>query len=518
MLKNTILILILGIFICSCGPSENGDNIATPKKPNILVILADDLGYGEVGVYGQKIIKTPNIDGLAKTGLLFRQHYAGSPVCAPSRSVLLTGLHSGHTPIRGNDEWGHRGDVWNYNMAVKDPQLEGQRPLPDSSITIAELLKSAGYHTSLIGKWGLGAPGSEGTPNKQGFDYFFGYNCQRQAHNLYPPHLWENDNKVLLENEVVAPGTKLSKDADILDEKSYQLFSQEDYAPQVMQERALTFLKDHHTNQSDQPFFMYYASPIPHVPLQVPKKYVDQYRPVIGDESPYLGQNGYFPHRYPKAAYAGMITYLDDQIGELMATLKQQGQLENTIIIFTSDNGPTYAGGADAIYFNSAAPFKNERGRTKGYTYEGGIRVPMIVSWPDKIKADRSTDHISSFYDLMPTLCEIAGVEIPNYIDGISFLPTLVDQQSQKEHEFLYWEFPSYQGQQAVRLGKWKGIRKDIFKGNINIELYDLNNDISEQNNIADMNPEVVEQIERIMVSQHQPSPVERFQLKPVEN
>ncbi len=488
------------------------------QNPNIIIILADDLGYGELGVYGQQIIKTPNIDRLAHQGIRFTQFYAGSPVCAPSRSVLLTGQHTGHTPIRGNDEWGHRGDVWNYAKAVADPRLEGQRPLPDSTLTLAESLQQAGYHTSIIGKWGLGAPGTEGTPNLQGFDYFYGYNCQRQAHNLYPPHLWENENKIDLNNEVVAPGTALAPDADSLDENSYALFTQNEYGPASMQEKALAFLKSHQKNNKDQPFFMYYASPIPHVPLQVPEEFSEKYRPIIGEEEPYLGDMGYFPHRYPKAAYAGMISYLDHQVGELIATLKDMQIFDNTLIIFTSDNGPTYAGGVDADYFKSAAPFKNNRGRTKGYTYEGGIRVPMIVSWPAKIKTGTVSNHIGCFYDFLPTLCEVAGVEIPKDTDGISFLPTLLNKQDQKTHDYLYWEFPSYQGQQAVRLGKWKGIRKDIFKGNKAIELYDLEKDLKEEFDQAHVYTDIVEKIEKIMVNEHRKSPIERFQLVTIDN
>jgi len=502
-------LLFFLITVVSCFVSCQKQDKVKESKPNIIYILADDLGYGELGVYGQKKIKTPNIDALASSGMLFIQHYSGSPVCAPSRYMLMTGKHAGHARIRSNDEWAERGPVWDYEKAVNDPNLEGQRPILNSTVTIGEILQGAGYKTAIVGKWGLGAPLTDGIPNKNGFDFFYGYNCQRQAHQLYPKHLWINEEKDWLNNEIIAPNTKLDKGADFFALESYQKYDQKDYAPAKMQTEVLGFIEDN----KDQPFFMYYASPLPHLPLQVPQKYVDRYVKIFGEEEPYLGDKGYFPNRYPRAAYAGMITYLDDQVGEIVAKLKELGIYENTLIIFTSDNGPSYTGGVDADFFNSANPFPNNYGRTKGFTYEGGIRVPMIASWPGKIKAGSKTDHISAFWDVLPTFSELVKIEVPEDIDGISFLPTLFEGE-QVEHEFLYWEFPSYQGQQAVRMGDWKGIRKDIFKGNMKIELYNLKNDLAETKDVADQHPDVVAQIEAIMKSEHTPAGIEKFKIK----
>ena len=503
-MKKIIFTLLSGLFLIACN-SEKQEQ----KPPNIIFFLADDLGYGEVGVYGQEKIKTPNIDALAKNGMMFTQHYSGAPVCAPARYVFLTGKHLGHAYIRGNDEWNERGDVWNYEKVFADPTLEGQRPIPESTVTLGKVLQKAGYKTSVLGKWGLGAPQTEGVPNLQGFDYFYGYNCQRQAHNLYPSHLWEDTTKVLLKNALISPHTKLDSLADPYDEASYSKFTQEEYAPEMIQQKALSFIEEN----KDQPFFMYYASPLPHLPIQAPNEFVEKYREQIGEEEPYKGDKGYFPNRYPRATYAAMISYLDFQLGELIETLKKQGIYDNTIIIFSSDNGPTYTGGVDFEYFESSAPFANGYGRTKGYVYEGGIRVPMIVSWPQHIKAGSKSEHVSAFYDLMPTICDITGVKAPIDIDGISFKPTLLNQK-QPEHEFLYWEFPSYNGQQAVRMGKWKGIRKDIFDGNLTIELYDLETDIKEQNDVASQNPQIVEQIKAIMEQAHQPAENDKFKIK----
>jgi arylsulfatase len=508
MMNRPLLLALIVLAACSSPVKEEAS-----KKPNIIYIMADDLGYGDLGAYGQKKIKTPHIDALAESGMVFTQHYSGSPVCAPSRYILLTGKHSGHAFIRGNHEWGERGEVWNYAAAIEDPNLEGQYPIEDDTYTFGDLMQSEGYKTALVGKWGLGGPLSDGVPNNHGFDLFYGYNCQRQAHNLYPRHLWKNEEKKWLNNEIVVPGTKLDSLADINDPVSYDLFYQEDYAPAKMQEEALQFIE----SNKDNPFFLYYATPIPHLPLQVPREYVDRYVSEFGDEEPYIGGRGYFPHQYPDAAYAGMITYLDDQVGELIGKLKELGLYDNTLIIFTSDNGPTYdVGGIDPAVYNSAGLFQNGRGRTKGYVYEGGIRVPMIASWPGKIAAGTRSDHISAFWDVMPTLAEITGSEAPLTTDGISYLPALLGEQ-QPAHDFLYWEFPAYNGQQAVRLGKWKGIRKDMQDGNLEIELYNLDEDILEKDNVAADNTEIVRQIERIMDTEHTTAVIERFRIAAID-
>ncbi len=506
ILKMKRLLLFMTVLATMVSCTNKKQN----AQPNIIFFLADDLGYGEVGVYGQRKIQTPNIDALAQSGMRFTQHYSGAPVCAPARYVFLTGKHLGHAYIRGNDEWEERGDVWNYAKASADPGLEGQRPIPNTTVTIAHRLKDAGYKTGLFGKWGLGAPDTEGVPNAQGFDYFYGYNCQRQAHNLYPTFLWENDRKEHLDNSLVAPGTKLDSLADPFVEESYAQFEQKEYAPAKIHKRALAFLKQQNKND---PFFMYYASPLPHLPLQVPKEYVDMYKDKFEEDVPYEGETGYFPNRYPRAAYAGMITYLDNQLGELVVALKEQGLFENTLIVFTSDNGPTYLGGVDFDFFESSKPFTNGYGRTKGYVYEGGIRVPMIAAWPDRIEGGSVSDHVSAFYDFMPTFCELAGVDTPEGVDGISLLGSFFSQ-AQEEHDFLYWEFPSYNGQQAVRLGNWKGIRKDIFDGNLEIELYDLNIDLAEQNNVAAKHEDILLKIEKIMAREHEQAVNPSFRIK----
>ena len=504
IMKKLLVLSLFSLFLFNCSEKEK-----THQKPNIIYFLADDLGYGEIGVLGQEKIKTPNIDALAKGGMLFTQHYSGAPVCAPARYSFLTGKHMGHSYIRGNDEWAERGEVWNYTKAFSDPGLEGQRPIPANTITLGKQLQKAGYRTGIFGKWGLGAPSTEGVPSKQGFDDFYGYNCQRQAHNLYPSHLWHNDTKVFLDNELVNPGSNLEKDADINDPKSYARFTQQnEYAPELIHQKSLEFIKQH----KDKPFFMYYVSPLPHVPLQVPTKYTDEYRKVFGDEKPYTGKS-YFPTQHPNATYAAMITYLDMQLGELIAELKKQGIYENTLIVFTSDNGPTYTGGVDANYFDSAKPFDNNYGRTKGFVYEGGIRVPLIASWPKQIKAGTTSNHISAFYDMMPTFSDIAGIASPKEIDGISFKNSLLGNNQQK-HDYLYWEFPSYQGQQAVRMGKWKAIRKNIFKGNLKLELYNLEEDVKEQNDVSSQFPEIVKKMEAILIKEHVPAENDRFKFK----
>jgi arylsulfatase A-like enzyme len=496
-----LLYCSLFCLLFSCSAEE--DKAAPP--PNIIYILADDLGYGELGIQGQEIIETPHLDALAAGGMRFTQHYSGAPVCAPARGVLLMGRHSGHAHVRGNDEDSSRGNVWDFQAMFDDPALEGQRPIPDSLVTLGEVLQGAGYITGLVGKWGLGAPGSEGTPNKQGFDYFYGYNCQRQAHNLYPTHLWENEERAYLKNELIAPHVLREQAEGESDNDFFNGFIQQDYAPDLMQQKSIDFLREN----ADTSFFLYYASPLPHVPLQAPEKWVNYYREKIGEEEPYRGKY-YFPCQYPRATYAAMISTLDEQVGELVAELKELGIYENTLIIFTSDNGATYAGGADTPYFDSNRPFRTEHGYGKGYLHEGGIRAPMIAHWPNRIGEGTVSDHISAFQDVMPTLAELANVEAPMG-DGISFLPALVRGQ-QKSHDYLYWEFPAYNGQQAIRMGKWKGLRKDMHDGNLSIALYDLEEDPREERDLSANYPQIVQQIDSLMKANHTRSPVERFQ------
>ena len=495
-----MLMLVSLLLSASCSREPE-----TASRPNIILIMADDLGYAEIGAYGQELIETPNIDELASNGIRFTQFYSGAPVCAPARCVLLTGKHLGHAFIRGNHEWDERGDVWDFAKASADPNLEGQYPIPADTVTAGKLLQQAGYATGCVGKWGLGGPLSDGIPTRQGFDFFYGYNCQRQAHTYFPQHLWKNEEKVPLNNELVEPRTRLEEGADPMDPASYEKFWLTDFAPDSMISEALGFIRDNR----EKPFFLYFATPIPHNPLQAPQEWVDHYREKFGEEEPYLGDKGYFPHRYPHAAYAAQISYMDDQVGQMTALLKELGLYENTLIIFTSDNGPTYTGGFDAAYFDSAKPFRSDHGWGKGFLREGGIRVPMVASWPGHIKAGIESSHISAFWDMLPTLCEITGAEVPGDIDGLSMLPALTGEARQEEHEYLYWEFKP--GQQAVRMGPWKGFRGDINNGNLALELYNLDEDPTESNNIADQHPEIVEKIENIMKTARTKPEVERF-------
>ncbi len=432
------------------------------NKPNVIFIMADDLGYGDVGAYGQKLIRTPNIDALAKAGLKFTQFYAGTSVCAPSRSSLMTGQHTGHTPIRGN----------------KEAKPEGQFPLKASAYTIAELFKDAGYVTGDFGKWGLGFVGTEGDPNKQGFDQFFGYNCQRLAHDYYPDHLWDNSTRVELPNS---------------------LTKSEVYAPDMIQGKALKFIE---TNKS-KPFFAFMSFTLPHAGLELPEndklflEYRDKFKEspkdvkaVKTEPSLYKGQP------YPHSAYAAMVTRLDDYVGQLVSKLKDLGIEKNTLIVFTSDNGPHVEGGNDPQFFNSGGGFRG----VKRDLYEGGIREPMIISWPSVIKAGSVSDHIGAFWDFMPTFADITNQRKPQNIDGISILPVLKGQGTQQKHDYLYWEFHENGGRQAVRMGKWKGVKLNA-KTNFNspVELYDLEKDPAESRNVAASNPGVVKKITGIM-------------------
>lgn len=488
---------------------------AQPKKlvrPNIVYILADDIGYGDVGPYGQKKIETPNIDALAKNGMMFTQFYA-LPVCAPSRYSLMTGVHSGQAFIRGNAEWEDRGDVWNFKAMEANPALEGQLPIPDSTVTIAKLLKKAGYTTGLVGKWGLGGPMSTGLPNNQGFDFFYGSLCQRQDHQYYPGHLWRNDYRVPLNNKIQDPNIKFPENSDPLDANNYSVYNQNDYAPDLIIKEALSFIRKNKAN----PFFLYYPDPLPHASMQAPERWVEYYHKKFGDEKPFSG-GSYVPCRYPRATHAAMISLFDEHVGQIVKQLKDAGVYDNTIVIFSSDNGSSNEGGADCNFFDSNGPFKNEYGWGKGFLYEGGIREPLIVAWPGKIKPGTTSDLLTAAWDFFPTACQLTNIKTPKNINGISFLPTLLGMpQKQVKHSALYWEFPQNGGQQAVRFGKWKGIRFNMNKGNMKIKLFNLDNDIQEQHDIADEHPDIVRKIEDIMKEEHQAPLVHEFRIRGIE-
>jgi arylsulfatase A-like enzyme len=465
---------------------------AAQARPNIVFVLADDLGYAELGSYGQRRIRTPRLDRMAAEGMRFTQFYAGSTVCAPSRGAFLTGRHTGHAWVRDNQELG----------GFLDEEERGQFPLPPDHPTVARWLSSRGYATAVIGKWGLGGPHSTGVPTKQGFDFFFGYLDQKQAHNYYPTHLWRNEERYPLRNPYFSPHQTLTGDPN--DPKSYEKYRGVDYAIDFMTREGVEWLR---ANRS-KPFFLYFAPTIPHVALQVPESALKDYAGQF-PETPYTGDKRYLPQRTPRAAYAAMITYLDAQVGRILDTLKEIGAEERTLVIFTSDNGATFdIGGAPTAFFESNAPLRGH----KTNLYEGGIRVPLIARWPGQIRAGATSDHIGANWDMWATFADLAGGEPPGDTDGISMVPTLLGRGGQGEHESLYWEFHSQGSSQAVRMGRWKGIRTNAAKQpNGPIELYDLELDHSETTNVAAANPEIVRQIEAVMTSAHTPSAFPRW-------
>jgi arylsulfatase A-like enzyme len=467
--KPFLLILYFGIipFIFSCESNEKAleENI----KPNIIFILADDLGYGDLGFLGQQYIETPAIDRLAANGMFFTNFYSGATVCAPSRSAFMTGLHTGHTPIRGNTE----------------VQPEGQRPMPDSVMTVSKLMQKAGYVTGAFGKWGLGFPGSEGDPVNQGFDQFFGYNCQRYAHRYYPDYLWDNFEKVDL------PGNDWTTKGD--------------FAPDIIQERTLGFIE----KNQDKPFFLFMPIVMPHAELAAPDdEILAKYKTKFPNETAYVAKSkgadyglemaipGYQSQPYPHATFAAMVERIDRYVAQVVHKLDELGLSENTVIIFASDNGAHQEGGADPDFFDSNGVFRGH----KRDLYEGGIRTPMIAYWPGKITAGSQSDQTFAFWDLLPTFAELAGIKPEKETDGISFLPTLLGNAQQKTHDYLYWEFHEQGGKQAIRQGNWKGIKLQVFGAEQPIlELYDLSKDPSESTNLAGQNPEIMQKLAQLM-------------------
>ena len=456
---------IYGISLLSAVSVSCQKNQQSSGQPNIIYILADDLGYGDLGCYGQTIIKTPNIDRLAAEGIRFTRHYSGCTVSAPSRSSLFTGLHTGHAPIRGN------------NAAIQIPEMkEGQYPQPGDTYTIAKMLKEGGYSTGCFGKWGLGFPGSEGAPENQGIDEFFGFNCQALAHNYYPYYLWHNKDTVWLKGN---EGSKMGE-----------------YAPDIMQQKALKFINDN----KDRPFFAYLSYILPHAELVSPEDEIQVLYKDKFPETPYKGVDSgpnykmgpYISSQQPKADFAAMVTRLDSYVGEIIAELKKLGLDKNTLVVFTSDNGPHREGGADPDFFKSYGPLRG----IKRDLYEGGIRVPMIAWFPEKIKGGSVTDHVSAFWDVMPTFAELTGTKAAKNTDGISFVPTLFSKSRQKKHDYLYWEFHEQEGKIAVTKGNWKAIWLNVSNPEKTIvELYDLSKDIHEDNNVAQQHPEIVKEL-----------------------
>ncbi len=442
------------------------------KKPNIIYILADDLGYGDLGCYGQRAIQTPNLDRMAAEGMRFSQHYAGSTVCAPSRCVLMTGLHTGHARIRGNR----------------------RVPLLSEDVTVAEQLKQAGYATGLVGKWGLGEPGTTGIPNRQGFDTFFGYLNQAHAHNYYPEYLWENEAKIRLNNVVEHTKTGYAKGVGGVATKRVE------YSHDLFVEKALNFIDA----RKNAPFFLYLALTIPHANNEAGIK---------GMEVPDLGVYADKDWPQPQKGHAAMISRMDSDIGKIFDRLKTLGIDENTIVMFSSDNGPHAEGGNDPHFNDSNGPLRG----IKRDLYEGGIRVPFIVRWPGKVKAGSESGHVSGFQDVLPTCAEIAGMHVPDDIDGISFVPTLLETGKQRQHAYLYWEFHEQGSKQAVRMGQWKAVRLNVTKKPDGpIELYDLSKDMGEEENMAAEHPQIIEEMESIMKDARTSNEV--FKLLPSEH
>jgi arylsulfatase A len=466
----------------ACAPAVGGSESESSqtRPPNVVFIMADDLGWGDIEPYGQEKILTPNLARMAAEGVRFTDFYAGSTVCAPSRSALLTGQHTGHTPIRGNSGKLRRGPL-------------GEVPLPAEAVTLAEVLDGSGYATGVFGKWGLGGPGSEGVPTRQGFDASFGYLDHVRAHFFYPEFLFRGEERVPLSGNRVRPDPSTVGAGWAVERGTY--------SHDAVAEEALAFLDENR----DRPFFLYLPFTIPHAELEVPKEslapYLDAQGNSVFPDTPYPGAH-YGPQPMPKAAFAAMVTHMDRDVGRILERLEELGLARNTIVFFTSDNGPHQEGGHDPEFFDSNGPFRG----IKRDLYEGGIRVPMIVWGPGHVPAGRVSDHVWAAWDVLPTLADLAGTDAPERIDGISMASAITGRGRAPEHEHLYWEFYEQGSAQAVRMGRWKAIRKPMLTGPI--ELYDLENDPSEQRNVAARHPEIVERVRTIMQQAHTPSPL----------
>ncbi len=448
----------------SAPPDSPGATAA--RKPNIIFILADDLGYGDLGCYGQTRIKTPNLDQLAAEGIRFTDFYAGSTVCAPSRCALMTGLHIGHALIRGN----------------------ATQALRSGDLTVAEVLRQSGYYSGLIGKWGLGNEHTEGVPQKKGFDEFVGYLDQTHAHDYYTDYLWHydpksgfDDREKLLENQGGKKGL---------------------YIPDLLTRAALNFVRNNKPDQLNhyRPFFLYLPYIIPHANNEEGRRTGNGMQ--VPSDAPYSNE----PWPQTEKNKAAMISRLDADVGKLMDKLKQLKIDDNTIVFFSSDNGPHKEGGVDPRFFESSGPLRG----TKRDLYEGGIRVPLIVRWPKAIKPGQVSNFIGAFWDFLPTAAEIVGARYPTNLDGISMLPTLLGRPQTNWHEFLYWEFHERGFQQAIRMGDWKAVRPQAGEP---LELYDLRSDAGEKQNVADKNPAVVAQLEALLKQARTDS--ERWPIKP---
>jgi len=476
------LLLLLGLAV---GPAMATAARAAAERLNVVFILADDLGWGELGSYGQQKIPTPHLDRLAAQGMRFTEHYSGAPVCAPSRCILMTGKHGGRAEVRGN-----------FRVQNAFPEFtEGQYPLSAEAVTIARVFQQAGYATGAMGKWGLGPVGSTGEPSRQGFDLFFGYNCQAVAHSFYPPHLWRNAEKIPLHSRPI-PGHQTQPTGEV----RLQDWIGETYAPKLMIAEAVKFIEANRTR----PFFLYLPFIEPHVAMHPPRESVEKF-PAAWDDEPYRGQSGYLPHPRPRAGYAAMISDLDGYVGRVMETLERHGLARRTLVIFTSDNGTTHprradthfhVGGVDAAFFNSTAGLRGY----KGSVYEGGIRVPMIARLPGRIPAGSVNATPGYFPDWFPTLCDAAGLPRPGGLDGESLWPVLTGGPAPVERRPMLWVFPEYGGQVAVRLGSFKLVRQNLKAATPGPwEVYDLARDPGEARDLAASRPDLIRQAEEIL-------------------
>lgn len=464
-----VLVAILFSFVGLLQKAEAQQG-GKPKPPNIIFILADDLGYGDLGCYGQKKIATPNLDQLAAEGMRFTQFYAGATVCAPSRCVLMSGKHTGHCAVRGNGK----------------PKAQ---MIPPTETTVAEALKQAGYETALIGKWGLGEPvnAEEGLPTRNGFDYSFGYLNQHHAHNYYPEILWSNETPLKLNNVVYKTLEGAWGAAGWATERV-------DYSHDLFMHQAYAYVDQR--NPQSKPFFLYLSLTIPHANNEGTRGTGN------GQDVPDLGAYADKDWTEPNKGQAAMISRMDADIGKLREHLRQNRLDDNTILIFSSDNGHHKEGGNDPEFFDANGPLRG----MKRDLYEGGIRVPTIACWPGKIKAGTTSDHIGYFGDFFATFCDLANTETPSGLDSISIAPTLFGDGTQQKHKALYWEFYEQGSKQAVRMGDWKAIRMPMFTGEV--ELYNLSNDLGETTNLAQQHPEVVEQAIELMEQEHVDNPL----------
>jgi len=469
-MRGYCMILVVGAVACLLAGS-------IAAAPNIVYILADDLGYGDLGCYGGKIIQTPRIDQMRAEGLKLTQHYSGSCMCAPTRSSLMTGKHTGHGWVRNNGSY------------LKKGTGGGEVFLPEAEVTVAEVLKGAGYATGVVGKWGLGDEGTAGVPNRQGFDYWFGYLDQTLAHHYYPDYLWRNDEKVLY------PGNSEKRT-----HYSHDLFTEE----------GLEFIRKQHAARK--PFFLYMAYTTPHVDLDVPDDSKAAYFGKIREGEPYGTPGGqHYRHEpQPHATFAGMVSRLDRDVGRLLDLVKALGIAKDTLVIFSSDNGPTSAGGADPDFFDGNGPLRG----IKFELYEGGIRCPFIAWWPGVIAPGTESGHVSAHWDMLSTFAELAGLKGSSGGDGLSMAPLLTGRLGeQKQHGHLYWESYNSGVQQAVRSGKWKLVRRQAVSQKPKVELYDLETDVGETTSVGAQHPERVAELWGLMEGSHVPN--EHYALVP---